>query len=351
MENKHTFADFLEQYGDKLASIHQFGDYNSSKIEAIAPGHMPQSNRLVFIKAKKYFDTFLDQLGNANHSNILLIVSEKALKLIDPQSFYQRVSSGALMASKHIDSAMCDCSAFFYQKKWDSIQSLVDGRQLGNVEIHPSAQIAQDVFIGENVIIGANTKILPGCVIMSQVELGENTILFPNVTVYPFTKIEDNCRIHANTCIGSDGFGYSFYNGAHQKLWQMGGVHIESDVEIGSNCSVDTGTFSPTVIKRGCKLDNLVQIAHNCYLDEHVVMCGQAGTAGSSRVGAYSFLGGQTAVSPQCELGPQTRVAGAGKVTKNFLEGNIDLGGHPARPLKEWLKGIAQLRKLSLKGK
>ena len=159
-----------------------------------------------------------------------------------------------------------------------------------------------------------------------------------------FSKIGNSCRIHSGTTIGSDGFGYHFKNGEHHKIWHFGGVVIEDNVEIGANCSIDQGTFSPTFIQSGVKIDNLVQIAHNVNVAPGVILCGQVGLAGSSEVGAFSVLGGKAGLADGKKIGQASQVAGAGMVLSDIGEGS-KVGGHPARPLNEWLKGVAFLRR------
>jgi UDP-3-O-[3-hydroxymyristoyl] glucosamine N-acyltransferase len=334
---------------DSQTQIKKVGEPVLNDFIGISPAHIPQEKCLVFIKDIQYLKKLQSNLGSVSNSDVLIVTTPKWESEIDSY-LRQGSNSYQFIVSENIDKTMGLFSKEFHSLLWNNINSMVDGRQLGSVDIHPSAMISQNVFIGEHVSIGENVKIYPGCVVLPHVRIEDNTILFPNVSIYPYTKIGQSCRIHAQTTIGADGFGYFFQEGKHQKIWQFGGVEIGNEVEIGANSCIDSGTFTPTIIKDGCKLDNLVQIAHNSYLSEHVVMCGQAGTAGSSKIGPYSFFGGQTALSPHCEVGPQTRVAGAAKVTKNFLEGKIDLGGHPARPLKEWLRSIAQLRIISSRG-
>ena len=193
---------------------------------------------------------------------------------------------------------------------------------------------------------------MPGTVILPHSEIGDNTKIFSNVSIYPFTKIGKNCRIHSGTVIGSDGFGYTFHQGNHVKIWHMGGVDIRDDVEIGSNSSVDAGTFSPTIIGSGTRIDNLVQIAHNVKLGRGCVICGQAGIAGSAVLEDYVVMGGRAAVGPDSFIGMGTQIAGGAKVNEsaNWPAGS-KLGGHPAKDLKEWMKGVAYLRTMSLKEK
>ena len=148
--------------------------------------------------------------------------------------------------------------------------------------------------------------------------------------------------------IGSDGFGYTFHQGQHKKIWHMGGVIIQDDVEIGSNSSVDMGTFSPTIIGAGTRIDNLVQVAHNCKIGKGCVLCGQSGVAGSAILEDFVVLGGRAAIGPDVHIGMGAQIAGGAKVTDGVWPAGSKLGGHPARDLREWMKGLAYVRKMSL---
>lgn len=178
--------------------------------------------------------------------------------------------------------------------------------------------------------------------------MDEGSEIFSNVVVYRNVKIGKSVRIHANCSIGSDGFGYNFFKGQHLKVWHMGSVIIEDQVEIGANSCIDGGTFSPTVIGHGTKIDNQVQIGHNCRLGRGVIMCGQSGLAGSCIIGDYTVMGGRAAVAPGIIIGKAAQVAGNAGVISNVGDGEV-VGGFPARDIKEWMKGIALVRKLSLK--
>jgi len=155
--------------------------------------------------------------------------------------------------------------------------------------------------------------------------------------------------LHSGVVVGSDGFGYTFHQGQHKKIWHMGGVSIQDDVEIGSNSTIDMGTFSPTIIGSGTRIDNLVQVAHNVKIGKGCVLCGQSGIAGSAVLEDFVVLGGRAAVGPDVHLGMGCQLAGGSKVTDSAIwPAGSKLGGHPARDLKEWLKGLAYLRKVSL---
>ncbi len=321
-----------------------------NEIWAISSLDVLNEQSVVFIKNAKFLQKFLPSTSKAIELKVGAVVDEKFFNLMNAEMKVELNKLPWLGTSTNVALSLTLLSKPFYDKKMGSINSQVDGRQMGTTEIDPSARIAQNVFIGENVKIGANVEIMPGCVILPHVEIGENTKIYPNVTIYPFTKIGKKCRFHSSTVIGGDGFGYTFHQGQHLKIWHMGGVEIHDDVEIGSNSSVDAGTFSPTIIGAGCRIDSFVQIAHNCKLGKGCVLCGHAGLAGSAVLEDYVVLGGKAGVGPDAHLGMGTQVAGAAMVNEGAIwPPGSKLGGHPARDLKEWMRGFAYIRKVSLK--
>ncbi len=318
------------------------------EILAISALESLTQNSLVFIKNGKFLTKFLPELTKASALKVGLIVDEKFYQLMNQEDRKQLESLAWIATTSNIALSLTVLSKPFYDVKFAQINVQVDGRQMGTTDIDPTARISQNVFIGEHVKIGAHVEVMPGSVIMPNVTISENTKIFSNVTVYPFTSIGKNCRIHSGVVIGSDGFGYTFHQGQHKKIWHMGGVNIHDDVEIGSNSSIDMGTFSPTVIGAGTRIDNLVQVAHNCKIGKGCVLCGQVGIAGSATLEDYVVLGGQAAIGPDVHIGMGSQIAGGAKVTDGTWPAGSKLGGHPARDLKEWLKGLAYLRKMSL---
>ncbi|HVV02528.1 MAG TPA: UDP-3-O-(3-hydroxymyristoyl)glucosamine N-acyltransferase, partial [Verrucomicrobiae bacterium] len=162
-----------------------------------------------------------------------------------------------------------------------------------DAQVHPSAHIGPHCVLESGVKIGAQSVLQGGNHVGMGCKLGEAVNLFPNVTLYPATEIGNRVRIHSGTVIGADGFGYVFDAGSHRKVPQIGNVIIRDDVEIGANVTIDRGALGPTIVGRGTKIDNLVQIAHNVTLGEHCLIVSQAGIAGSTKLGNYVILGGQ----------------------------------------------------------
>ncbi|MDD3050541.1 MAG: UDP-3-O-(3-hydroxymyristoyl)glucosamine N-acyltransferase [Candidatus Cloacimonetes bacterium] len=201
-----------------------------------------------------------------------------------------------------------------------------------NAHIADNSKIVTPVKIDENVVIGENskidsfTKILSNVVIGDNVEIGKNCFIFPNVTIYNDTKIGNNVIIHSGSVIGADGFGYILHEGIQQKIPQVGNVVIEDNVEIGANTTIDRGTLGSTIIGEGSKIDNLVQIGHNCKIGKHNILCAQVGLAGSSETGDYVYLGGQVGLAGHLRIGDKAMVAAQSGVSGNIEPGHIVLG-------------------------
>jgi UDP-3-O-[3-hydroxymyristoyl] glucosamine N-acyltransferase len=213
-----------------------------------------------------------------------------------------------------------------------------------------NCSISPNAHFGKNVTIGDNVTILPGCYVGDNATIGNNTLLYANVVLYHHCHIGNGCIIHAGTAIGSDGYGFAHTKmGEHVKIYQNGNVIVEDHVEIGANCAIDRAVFGSTTIKQGSKLDNLIQIAHNCEIGEHTLLAAQVGLAGSSKLGRNVVMGGQSASAGHLEIGDFTTIAGKGGVTKS-LAGGKTYAGFPAIDHKMWLKLQAKLSGL-VKGK
>ena len=216
----------------------------------------------------------------------------------------------------------------------------------GKPIVDEGASIASNVSIGANTKIGKNVIIQAGAVIGSDVEIGDNSIIYPNVTIYNDTKIGKNVIIQAGAVIGSDGFGYAHTKtGEHIKIYHLGYVKIEDEVEIGANTTIDRGAFGATIIKKGAKIDNLVQIGHNCEIGEYSIIVSQTGLSGSSILGRNVVMGGQSATAGHLKIAPFTQIAARGGVTKDIKESGV-YGGFPLMPHKTWLKLQAKISSL-----
>ncbi len=220
-----------------------------------------------------------------------------------------------------------------------------------NVYIADSATLGEDVYVGafayiaNNASIGSNTKIYPQAYIGDNVKIGTNCIIYPGVKIYHNCVIGNNVIIHAGTVIGSDGFGFAPQNGEYVKIAQIGNVIIEDNVEIGSNTSIDRATMGSTVVKRGAKLDNLIQVAHNVEIGESTVMAAQVGVAGSTKVGKHCMIGGQVGFAGHITIGDNVNI-GAQSGIPNNVEAKSNLLGYPAIPIKEFARQVVLVKRL-----
>lgn len=208
-----------------------------------------------------------------------------------------------------------------------------------DVYVGPFASIGERAVIGNNTIIEAHTAIGDGATI------GSDCILYSHVTIYNDCKVGNRCILHAGSVIGADGFGFAPGTNGYEKIPQIGIAILEDDVEIGANTCIDRATMGATVIKRGVKLDNMVQIAHNVVIDEHTVMAAQCGVAGSTKIGSWCMVGGQAGISGHIKLGNQVKVGGHSGVSNSVKDGKAVMG-YPAFDHTQFARATVIFKKL-----
>ena len=217
--------------------------------------------------------------------------------------------------------------------------------------VHASARISEGCRIAPGATVGARTVLGQGCVLHPGVhvgddcELGEDCELFPGAVVYRRTRLGDRVTIHANSVVGSDGYGYVLVGGRHAKIPQVGWVEVGNDVEIGACVTIDRGVLGPTRIGAGTKVDNQVQVAHNVQVGNHCLLVAQSGISGSTRLGDYVTLAGKVGVVGHIEIGSRSVVGGNSVVAKSLPEGSF-VTGYPARPHRDWTEAQAALNRL-----
>ena len=218
--------------------------------------------------------------------------------------------------------------------------------------IAPTAEIGEDcyiapfAYIGEKVKIGKGTAIYPHTVVYDGASVGENCILYPNVSVYHGCKIGNRCILHSGVVIGADGFGFAPTEEGYEKIPQIGIVTIEDDVEIGANTCVDRSTMGSTYVRRGVKLDNLVQIAHNVEVGAHTVMSAQVGVAGSTKIGQWCMFGGQAGIAGHATIADKTMAGAQSGISNNVKKPGQQLMGSPAIEPHRWWKAQAVIKNL-----
>lgn len=217
--------------------------------------------------------------------------------------------------------------------------------------VHPTAQVAPTAHIGPLCVVGERVRIDKAVVLQggnhigADAQLGEATRLFPNVTVYPRSIIGSRVRIHAGSVVGSDGFGYVLDEGEQRKVPQIGNVIIHDDVEIGANVTVDRGALGSTIIGKGAKIDNLVQIGHNVVVGEHSIIVAQVGIAGSTKLGHYVTLAGQVGLAGHLAIGHHVTVAAQSGVMTHIPDGE-KWWGTPALPDRQTKRQWIAFQKL-----
>ena len=219
--------------------------------------------------------------------------------------------------------------------------------------IAPSAKIGTNHFIAafayinEGATLGDHVKIFPNVVIGENVKIGNHVTIHPGVVVYADCVIGNHVTIHSGSIIGSDGFGFApKEDGSYQKVPQLGNVVIEDDVEIGANTTIDRATIGSTYIRKGVKLDNQIQIAHNVEIGSNSVIAAQTGVSGSTKIGKNVMAGGQVGISGHLAIADGIKIAGKTGVTKSFLTANMTLTGYPAAEQKQSLRSQVYVKNL-----
>lgn len=298
-------------------------DSNDKEIVGIHTLSEANSNQLSFFNNNKYKDELPSTKAGA------VLIEEKYAHLLPKDTI-------ALITNEPYLKLALASKLFAYKLSTKTTKpTLGDG-----------CDIDGNVVFGSNVTIGDRVTILGGCYIGDNVTIGSDTLLHPNVTIYHHTIMGDKCIIHSGTVIGSDGFGFAHTRiGEHVKIYQNGNVIIENDVEIGANCAIDRAVFGSTFIRSGAKLDNLVQIGHNCDIGVYSILAGQVGMSGSTVLGRNVVMGGQSASAGHLKIGDFATIAGKSGVTKS-LEGGKTYAGFPAIEHNVWLRSQAKLASL-----
>ncbi|QOY53259.1 UDP-3-O-(3-hydroxymyristoyl)glucosamine N-acyltransferase [Candidatus Sulfurimonas baltica] len=293
--------------------------------------------------------TGMNTLNNAKSSEVTFVSNSKYIKDIDT------TKAAAVIIDKSLKSHIPQgCAALVVDSPYWSMavlskyfSPLIEDDQLPCAEIGEGSRVSPKAEIANGAKIGKNCTILAHVYIGAQTVIGDNTVIYPNVTVYRDCTIGKDCIIHANTTIGSDGFGFATNKlGEHKKIYQNGNVVIEDDVEIGSSTTIDRAVFGTTLIKKGTRIDNLVQVGHNCEIGEYCVMVSQSGLAGSTKLGRNVVMGGQSAAAGHLDIGPFNTFAARSGITKSIKESGKTFSGFPLMEHKLWLKLQVKIARL-----
>lgn len=216
-----------------------------------------------------------------------------------------------------------------------------------DAELHPTVRVGPLSQVGAHSRIGKNSRIYGGVYIGEHVSIGEDCLIYPRATILDHCVIGDRVRICSGAVLGADGFGFAQdEQGHHVRIEQFGTVHIEDDVEIGANATVDRAAFGRTWVKRGSKIDNLVMLAHNVVVGEHSILVGQVGISGSTTIGRHVVMAGQVGVAGHVSIGDRVRI-GAKSGVAHSIKAGLDVMGIPARPRKEWFENLKDIKRLS----
>ena len=321
----YTIADIAKLLGGEV-----LGDA-SLVLKGFAPADRAQPGDLTFAENESYFARaeqsaasaiIIDGPGASSRKTLIRVPNARvAFAKVLPLFFPEPVFAAGIHPTATVSASAC---------------------------VDPTAHVGPHCILGEKVRIGPRSVLQGLNSVGAECLLGEDVNLFPNVTLYPRTEVGDRVRIHSGTVVGSDGFGYVFDNGIHRKVPQIGNVIICDDVELGANVTVDRGALGPTVVGKGTKIDNLVQIAHNVTVGEHCIIVSQAGVAGSTKLGNYVVLGGQVGLAGHLKIGNRVSVAAQSGVMNNIPDGEkwIWTPAQPDRTAKRQMIALQQLPEL-----
>ncbi len=292
-------------------------------------------------------------LSDAGPGDITFVESERYAAQLRTCSATAAVVSAGLMASGLTVIRVADPLAAFIaivrhlQGKSEPEPHGIDPRACvdATARIGPNASILPFASVGAGTVIGARCRIHNGAVIGRNCRLGDDVTIYPNCVLYEDTLVGDRVIIHANAVVGADGFGYRFQNGRHVKVPQLGYVELGDDVEIGAGTMIDRGTFGPTRVGAGTKIDNLVQIGHNCHIGPHNLLVSQVGIAGSCTTGHHVVIAGQAGLADHVHVGDGVVIGAKAGVTKDIAAGERVLGA-PATSERDQKRILMSLERL-----
>jgi UDP-3-O-[3-hydroxymyristoyl] glucosamine N-acyltransferase len=309
--------------GDASIAVAQFG-----KIEEATAG------QLTFLANPKY-EEFLYQ------TKASIVIINESLVLKTP-------IAATLIRVPDAYAAFASLLTKYQALKTDNLSGIQTPSYISSsAKLGENHYIAAFAHIGDNVTLGDNVKIFPNVVIGENVKIGNNVMLHPGVVIYADCILGNNITIHAGSIIGSDGFGFApTADGSYQKVPQLGNVVIEDNVEIGSNTTIDRATIGSTIIRKGVKLDNLIQVAHNVEVGENTVIAAQVGLSGSTKIGKGVMMGGQSGTAGHLNVADGVKVAARSGITKTIDKANTTITGFPAAEHSTALRAQIHMKNL-----
>ena len=312
----------------------QIADLIQGKVEG-----NEQATVRTFAKIEEGVPGAISFLSNPKYTHYIY-ETKSSVVLVNEDAVFEKPVSATLIRVKNAYECVAKLLQFYESAK---------PRKTGIdplASISPKATIGEDVYIGafavigDGAVIGNGSQIYPHVVIGDGVTIGANCVLYANVTIYQGCKLGNNVTIHAGAVIGADGFGFAPNAEGYDKIPQIGIVVIEDDVEIGANTCVDRSTMGQTIIHKGVKLDNLIQVAHNCEIGENTVMSAQVGMAGSTKIGKWCMVAGQAGFAGHIHIGDQTLVGAQSGLMKDTKPGDKVMGS-PAINHLTYMKSTA----------
>jgi len=322
--------------------------FTAEQIAGILEGEVvgnPNAEVFKLAKIEEGTDGSITFLANPKYSNY--IYSTKASITIVNNTFEPENEISTTLI-KVVDAYKAFSKLLEYYNQVKLMKSGIEQPSVisDNVVYGENLYLGSFSYLGKNVTIGNNVKIYPNCFIGDNVTIGDNTILFAGVRIYSESIIGKNCTIHSGCIIGSDGFGFApAEDGTYSKVPQIGNVIIEDSVDIGACTTIDRATLGSTIIRKGVKLDNQIQIAHNVEIGENTVIASQTGVAGSTKIGKNCMIGGQVGIVGHITIGDRVRIQAQSGIGKSISDGET-IQGSPAFNYGDWNKSYVHFRNL-----
>ena len=321
--------------------------FTAEQIAGILEGEVvgnPNAEVSKLSKIEEGTDGSLTFLSNPKYQNFIY-TTQASVTIVNNSFVPEAPLATTLIKVEDAYSAFTKVLTFYAQAKNDSKKGIEQPVFMSeNVKHGSDLYVGSFTYIGNNVVLGNNVKIYPNCYIGDNVTIGDNVLIHSGVRIYSETVIGNNCCVHSGVIIGADGFGFApNTDGSYDKIPQIGNVIIEDCVEIGAATTIDRATMGSTIIRKGVKLDNQIQIAHNVEIGENTVIAAQTGVAGSAKIGKHCIIGGQVGIVGHITIGNNVRIQAQSGVTKNIKDNEI-LQGTPAFNYSDFTKSYVHFK-------
>lgn len=324
---KFTAQQIAEALGGTVEGNPQVEVSNLSKIEEGTPG------TLSFLANPKYTP--------------FIYATKASIVIVNEDFAADQPVSTTLIRVKNAYASFADLLAMYQQTKTKRQGISPKAYIAESAEIGSNVYIGEFASIGEHTVVGDNCQIYPNATVGYNCKIGSDTVLYSNVTVYDDCRIGNQCTLHSGTVIGADGFGFAPQDTQeYRKVPQIGNVIIEDMVEIGANTTIDRATLGSTVIKKGAKIDNLIQIAHNVEIGENTVIAAQTGISGSTKIGRNCMIGGQVGIVGHLTIADKVMIAAQSGIGKSITEEGSIVEGSPAFNIRDYQRSYVHFRRL-----